>query len=245
MSKLNQIIAVVNGKKTAIKEELTKAYHLFQKKELLEGINRTYKPKDEEGDQLPPEEKKLQLKVKEVFETLRSSLASFYDLILQQDTANCEAKADIVVGGKVIASGVPVTYLLFLEKQLIDLKTLMVDKVPTLDPTETWSWSEEADAYANKPSGTTRTKKIKRAFIKYEATTEHPAQVDTFDEDVIVGTWTTQKFSGAIPLEKKNEMLARIVSLQEAIKFAREQANMLETKQVSIGKTLINFILES
>ena len=36
----------------------------LQKTGLLEGISRTYKPKDDEGEQLPPEKKLVQLKSK-------------------------------------------------------------------------------------------------------------------------------------------------------------------------------------
>ena len=35
--------------------------------------------------------------------------------------------------------------------------------------------------------------------MKYEATEKHPAQVETYTEDIKVGEWTMVKFSGAIP----------------------------------------------
>jgi hypothetical protein len=35
--------------------------------------------------------------------------------------------------------------------------------------------------------------------VKAEATEKHPAQVEVYHEDVVVGQWKTVKFSGALP----------------------------------------------
>lgn len=53
MGKLNQVLAVVASKKKAAKDALTNAYHVIQKAPLFDGISRTYRPKDEEGEKLP------------------------------------------------------------------------------------------------------------------------------------------------------------------------------------------------
>ncbi len=54
MARLNQIIAVEKGVKSRSFQELTEAHHALQKPALLAGIARTYRPKDDEGEQLPP-----------------------------------------------------------------------------------------------------------------------------------------------------------------------------------------------
>ncbi|BCJ55953.1 hypothetical protein Asp14428_74280 [Actinoplanes sp. NBRC 14428] len=54
MPKLNQIIAVEKGVKSKAFAELSDAHHAVQKTGPLAGISRTYQPKDEEGEQLPP-----------------------------------------------------------------------------------------------------------------------------------------------------------------------------------------------
>ena len=46
MPKLNQIIAISAGKKSAAQKAITEAHHSLQKTAQLEGISRTYKPKD-------------------------------------------------------------------------------------------------------------------------------------------------------------------------------------------------------
>jgi hypothetical protein len=47
-------------------------------------------------------------------------------------------------------------YLLFLEKQLVDLHTF-VKKLPVLDASDSWSYDASADCYATDPVQTVRT----------------------------------------------------------------------------------------
>jgi len=50
--------------------------------------------------------------------------------------------------------------------------------------------------------------------------------VDVYLEDVAVGTWNIVKFSGAQPATRVRELTDRADKLQQAVKYAREQANM-------------------
>ena len=244
IAKLNQVVAAVSGKKTQAAEAITKAYHLIQKPPLFDGISKTYRPKDEiNGDKLPSESKHVQVKVGELTSDVSTALAEMYDVVATQDHANCNAKADVVGNGEVLLSQVPVTYLMFLEKQVKDLETF-VGKLPTLDPSEMWSHNEGVDMWSTQPAETTRTKKTTGFVVKYEATKEHPAQVAEVQEDVLVGYWSTIKFSGAIPAKEKNQMLQRVRGLHEGILKAREEANLIEAPNVSIGKQLLKFVFK-
>lgn len=242
-AKLNQVIAVVASKKANATKAVTEIYHLVQKPELFSGLSRTYRPKDDAGEQLPPESKLLQTKVAELVRKATDAWIEMFDVVATQDYANCLAKADIAVDGKPILHQVPVTHLLFLEKQLKDVETF-VSKLPTLDPADTWKYDSTSDSYANTPTETVRTKKIPAKFVKSEATKEHPAQVDVFHEDVLVGYWKTVKFSGAIPANQKNEILGRVRVLHEAIVKARELANSSEAPNIGVGKQLLKFVFE-
>jgi hypothetical protein len=241
MPKLNQIIALAAGKKSQAHKALTDAHQSLQKSNSLEGISRTYKPKDDDGEQLPSEKKAVQLKVKDAVRSAVAALTDLFDIVATQDGANCMAKSDIVVDGIVILKSVPVTTLLFLEKQLVDIHTF-VDKLPTLDPGEVWTYSADVDHFASDSYQTTKTKKVMKNHVKAEATKEHPAQVETYTEDVIVGYWTTVKFSSAIPAKEKNEMLERVRKLQEAVKCAREEANGMEVETRKIGAAVLNHV---
>src|SRR5579884_4274601 len=131
MPKLNQIIAIQAGKKAQAKETLTEAYHLIKKPELLNGLVRTYQPRDEGGEPQPDERKLVQVKVNDLIGKVTADLTEMFDVVATQDWANCQAKADVVVDGRKLLAGVPVTHLLFLEKQLADLRTF-VETLPVL-----------------------------------------------------------------------------------------------------------------
>jgi hypothetical protein len=241
VTKLNQIIAIEKGVKVKAASDLTEAYHKLQKAPLLSGIARSYRPRDEEGEQLPSEATRVQLRVGQVIGDVRESLTRLFDVVATKDETNTKARADVIVDGVVLAKQVPATYLLFLEKQLIDLATF-ARKLPTLDPAEAWSFNRQEGVYATPAFTSTRTKKVLRNHVKAEATDKHPAQVEVYSEDVVVGYWTTTKYSGAVPAAEVSELLARITKLAEAVKRAREEANSVTVTDVAPGQALLDYL---
>jgi hypothetical protein len=242
MAKLHQIVALVKSKKAQAESGLTKLYHLLQKTDLLGGIARNYRPiNDEDTDKLPSESKRVQLRIPEAIAQAKDVLGPMIDLVATQDVANTQAFADIVIDGVIIAEHVPATHLLFLEHRLEDLSTF-VGKLPTLDPSEAWHVDDQEGCYATEPSETVRTKKIPRNNVKYAATDKHPAQVETWMEDVPVGRWMTTKFSGAIPEADRRAMVVRIRKMQDAVKAARCEANCIDVQNVSIAKNFLGYI---
>jgi hypothetical protein len=241
MARLNQIIAIEKGVKSRSFQELTEAHQELQKPALLSGIARTYRPKDEEGEQFPPESTRVQIRADDVIRQTVRVLTQIFDVTATKDWANTRARADVVVDGQTLLTQVPATYLLFLEKQLVDLHTF-VKKLPVLDAAESWTFDPSADAWATEPVQTAKTKKIPRNHVKAEPTDKHPAQVEVYYEDVVVGYWRTVKFSGALPAQRVNELLARVERLQEAVKFAREEANNLEVEDAKVGERIFHYV---
>ncbi|RYE90788.1 MAG: hypothetical protein EOO75_09675 [Myxococcales bacterium] len=239
--KLNQIIAIEKGTKSKSLQDLTEAHHALQKPALLAGISRTYRPRDEEGEQLPAEATRVQIKAEEIVRRTADVLSKLFDVVASKDWANTRARADVLVDGQVLLAQVPVSYLIFLEKQLVDLHTF-IKKLPVLDAAEHWTFDPSADSWATEPVQTTRTKKIPRNHVKAEATEKHPAQVEVYYEDVIVGTWRTIKFSGALPAARVNHLLERIEKLQQSVKFAREEANSAEVDEQKVGHKVLGFL---
>ncbi|WP_432067396.1 hypothetical protein [Streptomyces sp. C10-9-1] len=241
MAKLNQIIAVEKGVKTKAHHDLTAAHHGLQKPALLAGISRTYQPKDEEGEQLPPESTRVQVQAEDVLRETARTLTRLFDVTATKDWANCTARADVTVDGRALLTGVPVSYLLFLEKQLTDIATF-VRKLPVLDASESWVHDPSTDAWKTDPVRTVRTRKVPRNHVKAEATEHHPAQVEVYYEDVPVGYWTTVKFSGALPARRLNELTERLEKLQQAVKFAREEANACEVDDRRAGDAVFGYL---
>lgn len=241
MVNLCKIVAVEKGVKTRTETELTRVYHLAQKGELFAGLARSYTPKDDDGDALPPENQIIAAKADDLVAGFAEAQIVFSNVIATKDWGNCNAVADIVVDGQTIVENVPVTYLLFLEKKLTEVKAF-ISKLPVLPATENWTWDDQLLCWRSEPAGTTKTRKIPDVQVLYEATDKHPAQVQPFTRDEVVGTWTTVKFSSAYPASKIAELSARATKMLEAVKFAREQANMTETPQVKIAEDIFGYI---
>jgi hypothetical protein len=239
--KLNQIVAIEKGVRSSSYAAVTEQHKRVQKSSLLSGISRTYHPKDEEGDTYPPESTLVQVRAQESIQKASKSWTDLFDITLTKDSGNTEAKADVIVDGETVAADVPISTLLFLEKQLQDVKTF-ITKLPTLDPAHSWSFDEAQDCYATDPAETAKTKKIPRAFEKSPATKEHPAQVEIFHEDILVGRWRTVKYSGALPASQVNEYLERVEKLVQAIKFAREKANSIEIQRRRMGEDVFRYL---
>jgi hypothetical protein len=241
--KLNQILAIEKGSKQQIYSRVTEAYKNIQKIQILSGVTRSYKKKHDDGEDLPGEGTLVQVKAKLILDQVQNELETLWNITATKDWANCQAKSDVVLeDGTAIMKGVPATYLLFLEKQLVDLRT-MIANLPVLDPAHTWEFDSTSNVYRSETVTTHRTRKIPRAFVKYEATEQHPAQVEMFTEDEIVGFWETTKLSGAVEEKDRSDMLERVESVQRAVKMARENANSIEAPEQKISEPMLGYIL--
>ena len=80
MPKLNQIIAIEKGIKNGADKRVNKIERAMSRPELLQGISRTYQPKDDEGEQLPPESKLVQMRVTDGLRQISESLTELFDI---------------------------------------------------------------------------------------------------------------------------------------------------------------------
>lgn len=243
MTKLNQVIAVVQGKKSRTQALLTET-HRGWNKDAISGITKRYTPTDEAGERLPSENKQIQLDVRKKVHEIQEHLIDFYDVVATQERSNTEAKADVIVDGVAVVSDVPVTVLLFMEKQLEDLKTF-VTNLPTLPLDREWTWDSNRNCYGTDEIETIRTNKIPEVLVKYPATEQHPAQTEVYMKDVPMGRWSTVHLSSAIPSQEREKMLSRVLALQDATKKAREAANSIDAVDFKIGANILNYVFAS
>lgn len=239
--RLHQLLAVEKDTKAAHLRVVTDAHQKMQKGALLSGISRRYRATTENGEQLPPESTIVQVRVEDALGEVKGAFVNLLDLISSKEAANQGARADIVVDGTVLAKDVPVCGLLAFEKQATDLVT-MIDNLPVLDPSEQWHRDEAQNCWATAAVETHRTKKLPKVVEKSPATDKHPAQVEVFHEDVVVGYWSTTKFSGAIPASRKAELKRRALALKTALKVAREEANSIKVEDRKVGAALIGYV---
>lgn len=240
-TQLAQIVAIVGGVKTRTEQTLTRAYHEIQKPGAFTGIARTYRPINDEGEQLPPESTQVQKRVDDLITSVSAAMTRMLDVVATQDWADTVARADVIVDGAVLLENVPVTYLMWLEKQVAQLRSF-VAKLPVLDLADEWTYDVDAKAYATPSSETTRTKKVPRNHVVSVATDRHPAQVQVYHEDVVVGYWRTVRFSGALPGGQVFELTARVEKLLEAIRFARERACTIPVTDIEAGGPIMRYL---
>lgn len=238
---LHQVIAIEKGVVAQAERDLTDVYHEFQKPKLYEGQSRVYTPKDEAGDQLPNETKLVQRSVETQLQEVAEALSGAFDATARKDFANCHATADVEVDGQVLLKAVPVTYLLWLEKQLKGLKT-GIGKIPTLDPAYRWT-PDEAGGFRTDAVETQKTQKVPEVIRLAKPTEHHAEQAQLVTVDKTVGTWATVKQSGAVSADRRKELLRRVVKLQEAVKAARAKGNAAEAERQTIGKPVFEYLL--
>lgn len=238
---LSQVIAVEKDVKEKAAQAVGQASRTFGNAAVFAGIARTYTPIDEQGERLPSESTRVRYKVRDVLSEVETRLSDLFNVVATKDYTNRSAKADIIVDGKPLLSDVTATTLLFLEKQLAELASL-VKSIPTLDSTEEWAFDAAQDCWATPPAETIRTRKDKKSKNVFEGNQHHPPQFIVWDEDVPQGRWRTVKYSGALPVSEQNAILARIEKVQKAVKYAREEANRVEVKQQEIAAPLLRYL---
>jgi hypothetical protein len=240
--KLNQVIAIEKGIKQRNNDVGSELYKAAQKPVLFNGFAKKYKPLKEDGEQFPAEAAKVQMTVKQLLKDNSKVLAELLDVTATKDFANCAAKANVVVDGKVLVEQAPATYLLFLEKQLIDLHTLALT-LPVLDSAEDWTLDPNADLYKTNVTQTSKTKKVQKSLVLIAPTVAHPGQAVLITEDEMVGNWDTVKLSGAMPKPDKEKLVEKIEKLQKAVKQAREEANVSPAIDVKVADKLLAYLL--
>ncbi len=240
-TKLNQIIAVRQGVATTAQKTVTGIYRKLAAPTLYSGLTKSFTPKDEESEILPGERTLVQTNVPTLLGDLSEALTRLFDVTLTQESTNATATANVVVEGETVLEDVPVTYLLFLEKQLKDIGTFVRD-LPVLDPSVKWTEDPNTGNYVSEPKQTNSTKKVAKVLELSPATDKFPAQVEKVFEDVTTGTWTKLDFSGAIPATRKKELVIRVEQLTSAVKFAREEANSVEVEDRTAADKVFGFL---
>ena len=245
--KLHEVVAIRKGVKSRTYGELTELHRRAQKADLYAGMTREFKPRDDDGETFPAEDKKVQLLADEVLKKVRKLRSDYFDIEATQDSGNLEARADVVVEGEVILSDMPVTLLIFLEKELTDLRTF-VESMPSLDEAKTWNADPNSRLHRSDTAVTHKTKKVQRPIVLYDAVVQDdhaiPAQTQLITEDVVVGHWHTTYLSGALPAPRKEQLLERLEALRNALKRARARANDHEVQRREIAGPVFRFLFD-
>ena len=245
MAKLHEVLAVEGDLAGAYKKILQETSVTFSKKaELFFGFIRTLEMFEEGLPTPPSESKEVDTTVQDKLDYQKNFIIKYLDLVLQKEATNQKAMADIEIDGVTISKDVPATFLLGLESKLKQMREVY-ERIPTLPPGIKWEKDinkGEGIYVTSKPEEQFKTEKVIVPQILYEATVEHPAQVEKITETKNVGRYSRTSWSGAISPAEKSALLGRLDKLSRAVKKARQRANTEPVVKRTIGKELFDFI---
>lgn len=252
MPKMHELLAVSDDQKNQANKSRTDLISTFTSKPLLfkKKIS-TFQSNAEGAKPLTEEQSDIQTTLEKELKWVGGFISKAIDSSYQIDIGNTQAKADLVVEGPkgphTLATGVPATSLLQLEKQMLAVRELL-SAMPTLDPAQGFSKDDtsEKGIWKARDVVKNRTRKEKKVLEIVKATDKHPAQAQVYDADVNIGTVLEQEWSSLTTPAIRAAMLSKVDELVQAIKKARSRANSidLDTTGHKIGKSLLDYVLE-
>ncbi len=251
---LHEILAIEQESKANAERARSQSIDTFRSKQNhFTGIRRTFRPfavdeqMGEQGNERLEAETRLVKTVPEELQQMLKSVSEAINLGYQIDEANTKAKADIVIDDEVIAKNVPATFLLQLEKRLREIRAVLKE-IPCFDPVRLWNIDPGADkkyVLRAEPVTTIRKQRTKKYNVMYEATKEHPAQVDIVEVDEPVGEIRSYEWTGMVSPGKKTAILEQLEKLLSAVKTARSRANIVVIdNEKKIAQKLFDYLLK-
>ena len=247
-TKLHEILAVEGDREGIAKKIVHETTNVFgNKHSLFLGGSKTLKMDQaghESAEAAAQEITEIVTTVDERLDYTRKAVVQWLDVVLTKEATNQTARANLIVDDVVIAENVPATFLLGLESKLKNLREMYM-AVPTLAPGTSWIPDTVAGRgiyRAEHSEVRAKTAKVPQFKVLYEATKEHPAQIERWNEEVTVGRFISTPQSAMMPASRKAEVLGRLDKLIQATKQARMRANNVEIVESQIGNALFNYI---
>lgn len=248
MPKLHELLAIesnLEGQMNKTRGELVSTFE--KKRHLFEEKRTTFRPLAEGEAEVTEAQSDIQSTVPQELDWVSTFFIKALDASYQVAEANTQARGDVVLeddAETILLKQVPATTLLELEKRMAELQHLLT-AIPTLDPAKGFAPdTARKNVFQARPVTKTRTKKVNKPVVLYEATDKHPAQVQLASEDVAIGTIFEQEWSGLITPAQKADLLARVEMLIRAIRRGRARANETEVdKSKKIGAILLKYVL--
>lgn len=247
MTKLHELLAVetnlenqANKCRLDLMNTFEKKRHLFEEKRVV------FIPLAEGEQQVVEQQSDIQTTVHKELDWIQAYIAKALDASYQVAEANTQARADVVLdddAGTILLKGLPATALLELEKRVAEVQAL-IGVIPTLDPAKGFTSDPQRGVFKAREVVKNRTKKQPKVIVRYEATKEHPAQTELFNEDVPIGKIQEQEWSGLLTPSDKADLLNRVEMVARAVRRARSRANDTEVDiNKRIGSKLLKYVI--
>ncbi len=247
---LHELIAVEKDAKGTAEKIILEANKTFKDREdHFKEMVKTYTPINaEDPEKLEGEKKPMVTTVPEKLAYVEKMLKRLVDVIIQKESTNAVAKADIIIendsGEEItIAKDVPVAALVQYENFFERVRNDVYNVVPTLDPSKEWEADPKRNGVYTSPEIVrTRARKVKKVVLLAPATEKHPAQSQLVDFDEPAGYWNQIERSGMMSVNAKSDLLDKISKLIDGIKKARARANQTPIVITKIANDMFKFI---
>jgi len=243
---LGEVVAIEKAARQSANKSTAKVLADIQRAAAVTGFSQVYVPDvyDPSGrNDKPPKGDRLQVRSEEMLAELARLLTPAWDLTAAKDYANTHAVADVIVDDVVILHDVPVTYLLSLEHQLVEVidffRSLLVR-----DPAKEWEWDEDDKSFRTpEPEIRLSEEKGQKSLVLLEPTQWQAGQAIPVPDNKREGKWEITYFSGAVSRQRKIELIERSEAVKAAVKQARERANRAHADHQDVGDPLFRFML--
>jgi len=250
MGKLHELIAVEGDRRKTAQRIAAETNSTFTKRpQHFVGMIKKFESTVSEGETFDDEVSEIVTSVPEKLDYFQQSAIKAFDVILQKEKTNAKAAADVIIKVEdgediVIAQQVPVQALVQLENHLQQLRDVVYNTIPTLDPKNNWIPDvQRGDGYYRTTEFKKRkTKKEQSFMVVCEGTEHNKPEIREVVKDVQTGNWVETHFSGMMSPADKSEMLSRIGVMIEAIKKARARANQIDVEPGRIGLKIFDYI---
>lgn len=240
MKKLHELLSIEPDLRKETEKVSGEVRETLADPKRVHGMIRTFRPLLDDEDSMPPESVEMLTTTDGELGRFNTAMAAYIDSAVTKENTNMEATAQLKLeGGETYV--LPATALLNLENRLGEIRKVYA-AIPTLDPAEVWHYDDDLGVYVADTRIAYKTRKVPKTHVSYDATPEHPAQVEIFHEDIRVGERETIIHSGAMTLARKRVLLSRIDDLMKDVKQARQRANDIEVKEVEIADLIFKVI---
>lgn len=246
-SKLHEVLSVESSLEKSSRQRSDESIRTFSKDNLFKGSTKRLSMFNEEDKHLETvDHQELVTTVDENLEYLMGSIDKYWSTVLVKERTNQHTTADIVLeDGTILAENLPATFLLGLETKLGNLRKVY-EAIPTLAPGIKWIEDKMDKAGIFKNANDTvvfKSKKDVEFRIAYEATEHHPAQVESLENTVNVGKYSTTSTCGMLAPVDKASRLSKLDEVLHAIKKARMRANNIDiVSHDTTCKKILKFI---
>lgn len=242
-TKLDALLGVLKTRKENTQRMIDTYYKEVKKRPLFDGLSRVYQARsDTDTEVLPAEGVLVQHDAENMITDLATEWAKLINLVATVDVTNSHAAAPVMLGDTQLTEPLPAVTLVYLEKQLVDLHSVL-KALPVQDPAKPWNWDAEREQFTSGPVITFRSKKVPRNHTRFEGNDKHAPQIDVYNEDVTIGEWSKTDFTTALTPRRKRELLERSEDVIAAVRAARSNANATEATDVRFAKAVFDHIL--